>query len=618
MPSSHGGSIALSGYIFQLLAVTGIQVSAGPNEKKGSEKEEAFLVFHEWLEEDGTVADPITRSVTFVQVKYSENAKAAKISTAELKTIVKRFAAATKLANKKRWDVSGYILMSNRDLSDPARQLLDFSVLTAKTHRRRGGKAKAKHKTGASWRGDQKNVATCLVDVLVSTEEVKAVLKAFAARYGVLDHEFDTAVRQLMATIFTEVADLRDSGVTTQEWVQMLTGSRDAVSLERGEQEHNQYLELDKITAHDREPHEHLPREKVDNLFDLNPQYSCFVFYGKGGMGKTASLRYVANREADRKLGPLIKGELAIDAEDHWATGCAETWRNTSVAANGTIERVIERLKRANPKTKGPVLVVALDGIDETFHPSAAKDLRALLSILKKNFDPRQPVSTSNFKLIVTCRNLSELKQYLPHDAADVDEQPLDWIKSVPFDPFNAEEFRDIVLQDAKNLADRLAPETSISALPRLNAVTGNSRDEQTLTSSRYTYLRDPLTWREFISLTPAQQSDVLDQKDDATFALGEKLFERFARKANRRRPTLDRDTLIAMMKAVAAGMEGLPGPWTRNAWCEKGKATGVSTENQCIMIFGEASEAGLIDGSAADWNWRNFAIPHFLKNAPV
>jgi hypothetical protein len=58
MSESHGGSIALSGYIFQLLAVTGVQISAGPGEKKAPVGE-AFVVRHEWLDEDAVVADPV-------------------------------------------------------------------------------------------------------------------------------------------------------------------------------------------------------------------------------------------------------------------------------------------------------------------------------------------------------------------------------------------------------------------------------------------------------------------------------------------------------------------------------------------------------------------------------
>jgi hypothetical protein len=620
MSASHGGSIALSGYLYQLLAVTGVQVSAGPGEKKAPE-EEAFVVFHEWLDEDAAVAAPAEKSVTFVQVKYSENGEAAKISKGELKQIIKRFAAATSLALKKNWDVSGYILLSNRGLSVPSQRLLDDSKpVGEKPAPPKKGKKKTATKTKAtlSWPKTQDHVAACLVDLVVPTDEVIGQLKGFAANYGVLDHEFDHAIGQLISKIFTEVAFLRESGLTLKDWVQMLTGDRDAVSLERGDQKANQEGELTNITAHDPDPREHFPRERTKNLFDAYPQYSLFVFLGKGGMGKTASLRDLARKQADRSPGPFIKGKLAIDALAHWATECADVWRNVPVKVEGTIKQAIHRLQKANPDIGPPILFIALDGIDETFEHEAIRDLRNLLEIVKNSYDPFQEVSASDFKLVVTCRDLKELEKHLPHDAADVAPQPSDWFKTITFDPFDADEFRAVVARDAKAFADRLTPEATVSSSHSPLSGGQIEKDEQSVTSARYQYLRDPLVWREFASLEPKQQQDLLDEKGNAAFTLGEKIFDRFSKKAMRRRPDLERDTLFTMMKAAATEMEVIPNPWTRNDWCKKGIATGASTEAQCILIFREACEAGLIDGSPANWSWRNPAIPRYLKNAPV
>ena len=610
MSASHGGSIAISGYLYQLLAVTGVQVSAGPGEKKGRE-DDAFVVIHEWLDEDAAMATKADKSVAFVQVKYSENGATAKISTKELKAIVKRFAKATSEAMEKNWDVSGYILLSNRDLSVPAQNLLKAAHTPIK-------KAAAKAKKRQPWPPAQKPVATCLVDWFVPSDVVIEDLKRFAAKYGVLDHEFNDAVGQLMSKIFIEVAALRASGVTLKDWIKMLTGSRDAVSLKRADQKDKQQTELDAITAHDRNPHKHWPRDGTKNLFDLNPQYSLFVFHGRGGMGKTASLSHLAKTQADLTPGPFIKGVLAIDAMDHWASQCADVWRKAPVTATGTITNAIERLQKANPDVrKQPILVIALDGIDEKMEHEAVRDLRKLLAPLKDSYDPTKKNETT-FKLVVTCRDLEELKRHLPHDAADVDERPLDWFKAISFDQFNTEEFRDIVERDAKRLAPRLSPEATVSSSSPSLSAGSIENDERAAASKRYQYLRDPLVWREFLSLGEGVQDDLLDEKEHAIIALGEKIFDRFVKKALRRLPDVDRATFLIMMKAAATEMEGKPYPWTRNDWCDKGKATGGSTERQCLVIFNEAYEAGLIDGSAQSWTWRNAAIPSYLKNAHV
>jgi hypothetical protein len=618
MSESHGGSIALSGYIFQLLAVTGVQISAGPGEKKAPVGE-AFVVRHEWLDEDAVVADPVTRTVAFIQVKYSENAQGSKISTGELKRIVKRFARATTLAQKRGWHVGSYLLLSNRGLSEPSKRLLDFSAPAAKkSTSKKKGKTKAP-KTKSEWPKTQIHVAKSLTEEEISADKVKAKLKAFAAKHGVLDSEFTRAINELLSTIFNEVAGLRDGGVTIKEFIGMLTGTEDAVSIARDDQDAVQNAELVTITAYDEDPHEHLPRERTKNLLDINPQHSCFVFYGKGGMGKTASLRELARQHGKSKPRPFVRGILAIDAQKRWATGCADLWRKVPTQEDGTVERAIKRLKAANPTIKQPILLFALDGIDETFDADAANDLRTALKIQKDNYNRLQTVSKNDFKLVVTCRDLGELEKYLPHDAADMDRPPLDWLKTIEFKAFDADEFREIVNQDAgEAVKKRLVPEPTIStsAAPLSGAVISSSGEAAM--SERYLYLRDPLVWRSFIALTPEQQEEVLDEKDDAACALGKKIFERFVRKTHRRRTALDHATLLPVMRAVAIEMEKERKPWTRNAFCEKGRATGVSLDSQCREIFGEATEAGLIDGSAADWKWRNSAIPKYLQNAPV
>lgn len=619
MSASHGGSVAISGYLYQLLAVTDVQVSAGPGEKKGHD-DDAFVVIHEWLDEDAALATKADKSVAFVQVKYSENGETARISTKELKAIVKRFAKATSEALKKNWDVSGYILLSNRGLSVPAQNLLKAAHTAIKkpVAKKKKIKVGAKAKKNEPWSPAQKPVATRLVDWLVPSDVVIENLKRFAGKYGVLDHEFDNAVRQLMAKIFNEVAALRESGVTLKDWINMLTGSRDAVSLERADQKDKQQAELAFITSYDQNPYKHLPREVTQNLFALNPQYSLFVFHGKGGMGKTASLRHLAKTQSDLTPGPFIKGVLAIDAMDHWASQCADVWRNAPVSTTGTIEDAIKRLQKANPDIrKQPVLTIALDGIDERMEHEAVRDLRKLLILLKGRYDPNKKNETT-FKLVITCRDLEELKKHLPHDASDVDERPLDWFKAIAFEEFNTAEFRDIVVRDAKKFAPRLTPEPAVSSpLPSLSAEKLEN-DERVAASRRYQYLRDPLAWREFLSLEEDVQEALLDEKEPAIAALGEKIFDRFVRKALRRRSDMQRATFLNMMKAAATEMEGKPYPWTCKDWCEKGTDTKASTESQALVIFHEAYEAGLIDGGEKSWTWRNTAIPTYLKNAHV
>lgn len=619
MSASHGGSIAISGYLYQLLAVTDVQVSAGPGEKKGRE-DDAFVVIHEWLDEDAAVATTADKSVAFVQVKYSENGEMAKISTKELKAIVKRFAKATSEVLEKNWDVSGYILLSNRGLSAPAQNLLKaaHSPIKKAPAKKKKAKTAAKAKKKEPWPPSQKPVATRLVDWLVPSDVVIEDLNRFAAKYGVLDHEFTNAVGQLMSKIFIDVAALRESGVTLKDWINMLTGSREAVSLKRGDQKDNQKAELVTITAFDLNPHNHWPRDGTKNLFDLNPQYSLFVFHGRGGMGKTASLRHLAKTQADLTPGPFIKGVLAIDAMDHWASQCADVWRNAPVTTNGTITNAIERLQKANPDIrKQPILFIALDGIDEKFEHEAIRDLRRLLALLQASYNPTKKNETT-FKLVITCRDLEELKRHLPHDAADVDERPLDWFKAIAFDQFNTEEFRDIVERDAKRFAPRLTPEATVSSSSPSLSAGRIENDERVVASKRYQYLRDPLVWREFLSLGEDLQEDLLDEKEHAIIALGEKIFDRFVKKALRRRRDMERATFLNMMKAAATEMEGKPYPWTRNDWCDKGEETGGSTESQSLVIFHEAYEAGLIDGSAKSWNWRNASIPSYLKNAHI
>ena len=281
--SSDGGLTALAGYLYQTVGVLGMKAGASQLANlTGSADLEVLLtlarqspVYYEYLDQDAAIRQSLGLEVldTFVlvQFKFSRQIPVPKIAPGELKEILARLRASTRRAQQLGQQISGYALISNRELGPEAQQML-HDAQTAPSQR-------------------NSNILRQLrVLPPISKTTWEEALREFARAYGCLDSEIQKGIDEGVGSIIRQTVDRGSPLITKAELIGAFTGFAGARPLTPSSVAEQSRIQLDTFFAqhHFQQKHMLVRRTVLDTISQLSEEHAIVIIYGLGGNGKTA------------------------------------------------------------------------------------------------------------------------------------------------------------------------------------------------------------------------------------------------------------------------------------------------------------------------------------------
>lgn len=386
-PSNDGGSWALLGFLYQLLG------SAAVSLQRRSVRSGDINADFVQIERHGQDLVGHSRTQTnLVQFKYSETGR--DIGPAELARILKAFErSAQQVHGKTIW-----ILKTNRPLNQKA---IDF--LRGKTPKK--GRDRKVALTIRKWNRRFRFTQSDLSDF-------RNDLIRRARDFGVDDLP---RVPQRVVGFLNEIASKPEGQRQIEEAAldAALAGYDRPLSINAADFDCRRRLQdgLAEIAKHSRGPElsEAIPRSSVGKLLQ-EPTIALAVVWGPGGSGKTLSLLKALHDhigEHARLAGALMPGAFP---RRQTLPVLVASWRATAghAGAPDSLDTALARIRIANEQTQRPVLLLALDGIDETGGLAGVAD-----ELLGHFMDLHQKAEQQEGLLIVTCRARDQLDELL-------------------------------------------------------------------------------------------------------------------------------------------------------------------------------------------------------------
>lgn len=642
---NEGGQAALAGYLYQILGVCGMKAKlyrlhrstedTEADEPSSSDIEELFLLMrrgsvqHEAYGQDAVIRRYQHLGINesdqciLVQFKYSQHDPTLPIYPKELRKILDRLHTSAQWASREGEQVTGNVLITNRELSPGAKELRD-AAKNDKPHKDLDDKQRAILR-GLRLPSPSQVAWSTWIDEL----------KNFARSYGEFDQEIQNGIATLIGHILLRTEREGTPYIELADLINAFTGSKDAQPLtpeqiwEHNKHETNTFMQLAGIQfeAILRRP---AILEEIRRLVEEG--HALIFLIGGGGCGKTVSAIHWV-RDTVTSAPKTMNAYATILSAKHVQRDCLQRlisqWRNlrgTQHGLDSLPEQALERLCIANPHGQHPLLYLSIDELDENIENTEQGNI--VYELLKwfwtKDIDCRGgafPRAT----LIVTARDKKDINNWLKvHPQSS--KQPV----FVKVNDFTIPELK-TELELAENhalpaassrllnaLQLRLGQSTTslsddtFSLLPITNPFT-SPVDEQMLDS-----LLHPVIWGEFLRLDSEAQSHILDGNAGAKHRLAGKYIKWFCWKAYIRGlwPKLQEEEVLAILKNIAryCGMSN-PARHSRNDWNEYACSTKIVNEREAGSLYREAESSGLINIEGL-WRWRHQFVYDFLVNS--
>lgn len=596
---THGGATAIGGYLYQVFSTTADQIT-GETARAADPFGDAVIYVHEALDQDAAVFTA-SDNVELIQAKYSIHGTEKKIDAPELDEIAKRLLKAAKNAQADGLKVKTFRLISNRGLTNPAEKKIQLCKKAIKNFKFNSP--------------TKKGILSVLEVVLLSKADARKTIETFAESFGLKPEEIDEGCDRLAGKIFCGVAHKKMHAMGIRGLCDVFVGNKDAGSLSRPAVDGKLKEELLKITS---DPEgKHIQRRNVIEVIEGNPTRAVFVFIGHGGMGKSASLCNLMEKEVRVPTGSLLRAaRVSKHMEIDWAKKCVLDWRGFSRYQEDNLTDSVRRLRIANPKRRAPILTLALDGIDEGVKEQHQDYITALIRevVAMDKACNAMVGQLPEYRLLVTCREEEEFTRYLDDDddisGLELGIKPPKHYQPILFGQFTPDELRQAVTADAPKLIDEIfkniKPVAGIAAYgiesaPALIPEIFPHLD----------FLLDPLIWRAFSNLEPDDKIAVLRSKSEGDRKLGKILVERFCRKTEVR---------CGWKKSIGlqAALEGMAPKFkktkvrNRPNFLKEAENMGLASA-ECVKLFDEALIGGLITGGKESWQWRHLLIERGL-----
>ena len=310
------------------------------------------------------------------QYKYSASPSKYAISAGELKKIVRILKQSEKKANQEEELPTDLVLCTNRRLAAGASRLPQFKAI----------------------RIEHYNAA-----------DARAGLERNALRFGIFNpDELHTAIERITGHLFT-IATSSSNKLSKKRFEENLAGHREPQSLVLGECASRRLSELEELGKQTLDlPIALADRTHLSTSATEFQNDAIIAFVGDGGCGKTTAIWQLLHQALITEPPQALTQMIATGSQSIGEV--IERWRgaaNSATADGFAIERVV----RANEGRPRPIVILGLDGIDETDASPARKDAAARIvnffwgEHLEAKRSGKPPVA----RLIVSCRKPSDL-----------------------------------------------------------------------------------------------------------------------------------------------------------------------------------------------------------------
>ena len=418
-----GARNALLGYLYQLIGTASVRV----REVADGDDAWAHLIARaggslhsEEFGQDAAVRQIAAPGAGVTAIQFKHSAVTAKaVERSELLDILVAFDRSRNEAASSGVTIDRYSLITNRQLAAGAQEVLSHSKSQTKPHHslvlptHKGGKPIAENeKRLAPHRGNATAAASAWHEVLRNLDVLPSVtsetdllrLRAFAARYGVLEHEWANRLNALIGAFVSGTAS-RGTIDVTREWLkEHLIGDAGAANLDFTNwfDPHIGTTCRARLEGRLRQEHRvpegcYLERRVHQELQAALTLCPVVFVTGGGGCGKSLAVaRYLAS-VADRQLVWSESAGAATEMTIVNAIVAARLPHRRHGGSDGSFSTIRSRLDAANAG-RCPIWTIDLDGVDE------APERRSELSQLIRLCWAHGSLTDSPASLVVTCR----------------------------------------------------------------------------------------------------------------------------------------------------------------------------------------------------------------------
>ena len=552
--------------------------------------------------------------IQLVQFKYSANPPSNKIYEKELYGIVKTLRnAKRRIANDNDSLKINCILATNRPMDDQSIEVWEAA---------KNGRDHILFKEGIE-RDGFKGYLQDLDYRCESTDSWFETLDRWGKEFGMSKEEIDKGTSEVSGQFLKRVLDGRRNfgiGVIEEAFVGFDSPRKISEMQKQSQSQVDNFL-----------PHLSVPNLREEGSFRrqlLTSQlqqaiqsHALVVLVGDGGNGKSTLLASILRENAESRF---VLGRKALALPDDWIPHSVSNWRNAPASVNST-QTVVQAVNRLqNLPGSHPVLVAALDALDEVEMggDSIAKLVRYFEDL---ESGPKPPPAT----LLLTCRREEELKQF----RGESGHKNLKVANSINAHTINVSTFED---EDIVEVLEQNSSSLSAQVRTRLLAefrkiaselngidreVVGRKPPVSPINPQVREALRHPIVWGEIFdgnTFDPVQQNSILSGDVALLQQLAEIIVEWFAEKCHKRTQNcIDPSHVSRLLFLVARHCEGKRLLSFEDDW-EQPLRQQPHLLNIASMVMKQAISAGLVIGTFSpyefSWEWRHpFLMTHLV-----
>ena len=609
-----GGRSALGGFLYQIVAVLGLRALLESGEDRGDEFSALLSVNgeirieHEKFDSDAVVekVEASGVSISLVQFKYSRLAPPRPIAITEYKHMVTALSKARDRAKRAGHAVSAYYLITNRTLRS-----VDAASFRAKQARELAKRLRVLTEVGFDrWHNS---------------------LLTFGRSFGCDEREIERGIYELVGRVF-QSTNLGNTSVERGDLIKAITGHSDAKPIRRDDLEARMIRDLRRVSDDlwlSATPVRRQQWDKISRAIFSEDRAILFLV-GDGGSGKSTALvdwllHQLRNEPPCR---PCVSMNRPKSGHASWIAELVADWSDLPDGFRDrreeSTDRVIERLVVANRDVQRPILLLGLDGLDETSLMAADHDaVRRILEWFRREDEGareemRRPAAT----LIVTSRELGDIaNQFLYHASSGF---PPAWKPTtIQFDDFTDDDLREVARTCVWKHVGRF--QASMKSKPygsmatvddeRDDSSSGIDRGSRPIHPDVLASLRHPSMWRAFTSLPSFSQGRALDGDATALASLAKGFTDWFCQKVQDRQKYLPVNVILEALATISRHGAACTAPFEMvKDWCVPAQSAGLARD-QARILFYEASSAGYIRSQPRGrWIWRHAFCPEYLR----
>ncbi len=364
-----GGSIALSGFVFQLLgsAAEAFRIVRPP---VANDAELEVMLVLESYGQDSLLSAGAESALS--QFKYS--ALAAAIQPSELYEICIKLHQSITIAQENGWTGLRPQIVTNRDLSPVAKAMVaaaaagNAHIELDRVERRvgHGKKARIEYKgRNADSNAQFKAILRSLRHVLLQQQEIHAVLNDRCAKFGMSETEAVDAAYRLCGLMVRQATEY-PRRVSLAEMDAALTSDASPRLLRSKENKRAMEQHLKDFKDQNFKHPQTIQRKALCEQIMMADE-ALVVIEGRGGYGKSiASLLVLEEYVRLHDLPPpFVAFGYANTIERDWLQRRFQSWRASDQYLGESISDVVNRLRRTCSDSPYPYLVCTVDGLDE-------------------------------------------------------------------------------------------------------------------------------------------------------------------------------------------------------------------------------------------------------------